>query len=257
MTITINFNQTPKELILELFNKENGYDFSSNQIAVTEGYRDLQTGRRVVEVELLERELFEEVDIPYADISFFPIILTSLFSDVELELREIDIVDENYNIVPSKVYSELLRRYGVYADAGIFNVREEGGDYYLVANSSNQAYSGEKLITLTHSLRSRVASNILKGFLAKPSFAYEIMVQAVTPFELPDTELDMERLTWWQNFSIISGYLTAADGILTQPELLNNSLANMGIPEIPADAVVTVRTVRESQGENPKYTHIF
>jgi len=260
MTTTINFNQTPEELIIELFNAENGFDFSTNQMQVLPGYRDLLTGRRQAEVELLDSAVMAEfdIDIPYATINFRPIYLVELFANIPLELREYDIVNEQGTVAPLKVYSEMLRKYGILMRPETFTVREEEGLYYIAAHESNRAYKGECVISLTASLTTRVATTELIGFFSKPSLLYEVTDVTLSPFDKSLlTAFNTKRVTWFQNFTIISDYLTVENGLLTQPDTLGRELIKMGVPAIPADQAVTLRAVRTTSGENPKYTYIL
>ncbi len=255
MAITTNFNQTPEELILELFNADNGTAFTSQELDILDGHKDLLGGRRSVTAKILDLSLVD-ADIPYATLTFQPIVIPEQFSQIELEIREIDCFDENHVVQYDKIMAEITRRYKILVDDVNFGIRQDGGVYYFYATEANRAYTGEVPIALTLSFWTRVPNRELRGFYAKEPLEWAIEDQSVSAFEMPEDGLDVQRVTWHQNFTEIRNLLEVKDGRLVYPDQLNAYLEQYGIPPIPADAPVVNRIVRNPD-ENSKYSHIL
>lgn len=255
MATAFNYNRGLKEMLLDLLNEENGTNYTTNQIKIHDEVQRLPSGRNRVKIEALQPD--SDIDVPFAHITFNPIPLEEVFSLCGLNLHEWMIVDETQEISADKMHSEILRRYGFKSGENLFDINLDGYTGVLAANSANLVYKGSYPLSIQQSLISRVVNTKLRGMHAKPlledlideSLLYE-------PFEIEDG-LDIHRITWHQNFTILRDLMVLEGGKLKYLEDLNASLELYGVPPIPASANPIIRATNAALFDNMQFSNVL
>jgi len=254
--IKTNFDKTPEELILELFNAENDKHYSRNDVDILTGFKGLANKRRSVTAQILNRTIVD-VDVPFATLKYTPIDLSVQFSVIALEIREVDTFDNLLSVTDTLILSEVHRRYGIRCDTWDFGIRRDGGNFYLYASPTNRAYSGEVLITLNSSLHTRVSNKVLVGFYPAQILTGLVVVPELDLYEPLDTYVSAKRLSWFKDFTRELDYMRVVDGKLYSTYELNARLAIYGVPPIEDGVNVVSRAVRTANDENTLFTHVL
>lgn len=256
MATAFNYNRGLKEMLLDLLNEENGTSYTTAQIKIHDEVQRLPSGRNRVKIEALEPD--SDIDVPFAHITFNPIPLEEVFSLCGLNLHEWMIVDETQNILSVKMHSEILRRYGFKSGDNLFDITLDGYSGTLSAGADNLVYTGSYPLSIQQSLISRVPNTKLNGMFTKP-LLQELIDESLLyePFELPEDGLDIERITWHQNFTILRDLMVIEGGKLKYLDELNVQLEFYGVPPIPASATPIIRATNAALIDNMKYDNVL
>lgn len=256
MATAFNYNRGLKEMLLDLLNEENGTNYTSEQILFHDGVQRLPSGRNRVKLEALNPD--SDIDVPFAHITFDPIPLEEVFSLCGLNLHEWMIVDETQTLLTEKMHSEILRRYGFKSGDNLFDIVLDGYTGSLSAGKDNLVYTGSYPLTIQQSLISRVAKTKLRGMHAKPLLEDLIDESLLyVPFEPIEPGLDIQRITWHQNFTIFRDLMIIEGGKLKYLEDLNASLELYGVPPIPASGNPVIRATNAALIDNMAYDNVL
>lgn len=207
--ITDNFLQTPEELIVELFNGENNLSLRADQFDIKDGHRDLLNKRREVNAILLDKTGFD-CDVRDVVLTFTPIELEKQFSVIDLQLREVDVFDENKQIRVANILSEIERRYKIKTNETEFTIRHtEEGEWFFSVTELNRAWMGEVPINMELSLHTRITERELNGFEPKYLLSAVVKETEIKAFDRPVGELDLQRATWYRDFTAQKSLFTS------------------------------------------------
>jgi hypothetical protein len=163
MSYVVELNKHPSTLMRELFNHFNDTNYSEVELTVGSEPKPspLEPYNTVVDVTLVGHP--ETADVPYASIHFNRIDLATLFSVVEVKLREVDIkADGSFDEV--LVLQEVARKYGINTESGMFGVKQIEGHDVFFAKVNNPAFVGYSPLVIELSLDSRIGYRELNGF---------------------------------------------------------------------------------------------
>jgi hypothetical protein len=170
MQYNVDLSKHPNVLVRELFNYFNQTDFSETELVVGENLPVITSIGDQFNTELRVRRVgvVEGLDVPYATIYFNRIDLATLFSEVMVKIREVD-VKEDGSIDPDLIMQEITRKYNLYTDQSYYVVVTIDGSLQFAAKSNNTAFKGSVPIVVELSLDSRIAYRELNGFEVPPS----------------------------------------------------------------------------------------
>lgn len=156
-----DISKTPKEMLVELLNHDNGTDFTVDTLHV---HADLNRVDALSEVTIETLRESDEVDIPTTKVNFRHVPLDGLFSEITIELREVDIINEARDIVTELVIAEFARKYGINTSIEWFETTGDFSNLTFSAKSDNYVYAGTIPVRVISSLHRRVANVELGGF---------------------------------------------------------------------------------------------
>tara|TARA_Y100001956_G_scaffold11440_2_gene10379 strand:+ start:2942 stop:3766 length:825 start_codon:yes stop_codon:yes gene_type:complete len=256
MAAAFNYSRGLKEMLLDLLNEENNTNYKSTDILIHDEVERLPSGRNRVKIEALDPS--DDIDIPFAHITFNPIPLEEVFSLCGLNLHEWMIVDENNDIQTEKIHSEILRRYGFKSGDNLFTITRDGYLGELSANSDNLVYTGSYDMSIHASLKSRVLNTKLRGMHAKPLLE-DYIDESITldAFDMPEPGIDIPQITWHYDWTVLRDYCVIEGGKLKYLDDLNDVLELYGVPKIPATATPVLRKTNASLYDNTKFDKVL
>lgn len=255
MTVT-NLNKSPDTLLLELFNSENNTSYTSETLVFHSDVKLLEDGRTSLTV---ENKGSPEIEVPTAVITYKRIDLETLFSVVDVELREVDIINPDRDFVDSLILGEITRKYGVWVSPETFEIirGDSGTDFTFAAKGTNVAYTGQVPINIIASLFTRVANKSLNGMFVGDPLANYITETNLQPWDVPVEEYSIARNTWYLDFSELSHQMALTEtGELVNLTEVNTYLTQMGIPAI-ADGTVFTNQPTTSEEYNSKFDRVL
>lgn len=256
MATPFNYSRGLKEMLLDLLNEENGTNYKAKDIYIHDQVQRLPSGRNRVKIEALDPT--DDIDIPFAHITFNPIPLEDVFSLCGINLHEWMVVDENHQITVERMHNEILRRYGFKSGDNLFTIDLEGYIGELKANPTNLVYTGAHTLYIQQSLITRVINTKLRGMHAKPlledAIDESIKVEAFVP---PEDGLDIPRITWHYDWSMIRDYMVIENGKLKYLDDINEVMELYGIPKIPKTATPVLRKTNASLYDNTKFDKVM
>ena len=165
MNYVVELHKSPTTLVRELFNFHNESNYSETELWPEGPLEVLKDGPYNTKQRMAVDDPSLGPMLSWAMISYNRIDLATLFSVVEVKLREVDIkADGSYD--HDLVLGEVSRKYGLNVDEGQFVIKTVEGKDHLVATNDNLAFIGNSPLVVELSLDSRVDLKVLNGFYA-------------------------------------------------------------------------------------------
>lgn len=185
MPYIVDLSKSPDILVKELFNHFNESQYNVEHLTLT-GDAVTQEGAYNTYQHIEISPPPANVDVGRATIHYNRIELTTLFSVVEVTLREVDIkADGTFD--PALILAEVQRKYGINTSTGQFGITTVEGQDYFYAKNSNSAFIGSVPVIVEWSLETRVDNALLNGFSLYTEVVFDdafITHSAVLPTEL-------------------------------------------------------------------------
>jgi hypothetical protein len=165
MNYVVELHKPSTTLVRELFNFHNGSDFTAEQLYADGPPQVLSDGLYNTSQRMIVNDPELGPILPWATIKYNRIDIATLFSVVEIKLREVDIkADGTYD--HALVLGEIARKYGLDNSEGKFVIKDVNGQESLVATADNPAFVGHSPLVVELSLDSRISLKVLNGFYA-------------------------------------------------------------------------------------------
>ena len=170
-TYTPNFAQAPNLLLLGLINNDNSKGYGPADVDIqnlTVLAAEHESGKNTsVDIDLLIEP--SEVVGDFVTFTFDRMDLTAVFADIiagsKHNIREIEAVDENGQLVVADFISEVSRKYGFAFNTADYDFSMPTANSILVAaKASNLAYIETVTFVVDAALRTRVATPSVAGF---------------------------------------------------------------------------------------------
>lgn len=170
MSYIVDLSKHPNVLVRELFNYFNQTDFDETELVVGESSPVVLSigGQYNTGLKVRRAGVAEGVDVPHATIYFNRIDLATLFSEVSVNIREVD-VKEDGSIDPALIMQEITRKYNLHTDHDFYHVVEVDGVLRFAAKVVNTAFMGSVPVNIELSLDSRIGYRELNGFVIPPT----------------------------------------------------------------------------------------
>lgn len=166
MAYIVDFNKAPDTLLRELINSENSINLTEDQITFANVRPANKPGFNTM-VDVWWKTTADMVG--KVTVSFNRIDLPTLFSLVQLAVREVDInAQDGRPALDSVLFDEIKRRYNVTFNTDDYGFVPGEHKWVMSANADNVAYQGSIDLLMEASLATRAARPILDGFWILP-----------------------------------------------------------------------------------------
>jgi hypothetical protein len=171
MSYVVDMIKPQAQLVKELFNHFNTEAYDINHLILTGQPTPLEGAYNTAQ-NIDINPLPEGTDVSGATIFYNRIDIATLFSVVEVKLREVDIkADGAFD--EALVLQEVQRKYGINTETGHFGTKQIEGQDVFYAKAANPAFIGYSPLVVEASLETRVQDRELSGFNMQQEIAFD------------------------------------------------------------------------------------